>query len=259
MKAGFLILATDVMNENTYDDCAKALSYSIRKVMPNAHITLLTNRDSNNTFVNNIIKLPHGDLGGFHNDWQVYDASPYDQTIKLEADMIIPRDILYWFDVLKQRDLAICSTIRNYKNEISNIRTYRKFIDDNKLPDTYNAITYFKKSKLAENFYYVVRNIFENWEEYKAILQCKVDEEPTTDFVYALATNIVGVEECLFPTFNDFSMVHMKQLIAGTHTEDWTDTLVYEILPDVLRIQTYSQCYPFHYHKKSFAKRYMEV
>jgi hypothetical protein len=173
--------------------------------------------------------------------------------------MIIPKDISYWFDVLSKRDLAICSTIRNYKNEISNVRTYRKFIDDNKLPDTYNAITYFKKSKLAENFYFIVKNIFENWEEYKTILQCKVEEEPTTDFVYALAANIVGVEECLFPKFADFSMVHMKQLIAGTHTEDWTNTLVYEILPDVLRVQTYSQCYPFHYHKKSFAKRYLEV
>jgi hypothetical protein len=259
MKTGFLIVATDKPSESVYDDCAKALSYSIRKVMPNANITLLTNNDSNNTYVNNIVKLPYGDLTGFYNDWQVYDASPYQQTIKLEADMIIPKDILYWFDVLDQRDLAICSTIRNYKNEISNIRTYRKFIDDNKLPDTYNAITYFKKSKLAENFYFIVKNIFENWQEYKTILQCKVDEEPTTDFVYALAANIVGVEECLFPKFDDFSMVHMKQLIAGTHTEDWTNTLVYEILPDVLRVQTYSQCYPFHYHKKSFAKHYLEV
>lgn len=259
MNQGFVILAVDKDDETTYTECAKALAYSMRKTMPSINITLITNKDAKNEFVNNIIKLPYGDLGGFYNDWQVYDASPYDKTIKLEADMIIPRDISYWFDVLGQRDLAICSTIRNYKNEISNVRTYRKFIDDNSLPDTYNAITYFKKSEIASKFFAIVKDIFNNWEEYKKILQCKPEEEPTTDFVYAIAANIIGVENCLFPNFNDFSMVHMKQLISGTHTEDWTDTLVYEILPEVIRIQTYTQSYPFHYHKKSFAKKYLEV
>jgi len=53
-------------------------------------------------------------------------------------------------------------------------------------------------------------------------------------------------------------MVHMKQFVSGTATENWTDTLVYELLPDVLRVHTYPQEYPFHYHSKSFSDKILE-
>ena len=100
--------------------------------------------------------------------------------------------------------------------------------------------------------------MFENWEEYKAILKCNPTEEATTDWVYAIASHIVGVEKTTLPNFNELSMTHMKQFVSGTATENWTDTLVYELLPDVLRVHTYSQEYPFHYHSKSFSDKIIE-
>jgi hypothetical protein len=220
--------------------------------MPDANITIITTD-----------MLPHGDQAPdsdwkLINDWQVYEASPYDETIKLEADMFIPRDISHWFDILSVQDVVVCSKIRNYKGDISNIRVYRKFIDDNNLPDVYNAITYFKKSDTAEQFYKIVRDVFENWEEYKAILKCNPTEEATTDWVYAIASHIVGVEKTTLPNFDELSMTHMKQFVSSTATENWTDTLVYELLPDVLRVHTYSQEYPFHYHSKSFSDKIIE-
>ena len=90
--------------------------------------------------------------------------------------MILPKSIDYWWDVLKNRDLVVSTTIRNFKQEISDIKAYRRFITDNKLPDTYNAITYFRKSELAEKFFNIVRDVFENWEEYRSILKCNLDE-----------------------------------------------------------------------------------
>ena len=36
--------------------------------------------------------------------------------------------------------------------EISKVRVYRKFIDDNQLPDCYNALTYFRKSSKQYKF-----------------------------------------------------------------------------------------------------------
>ena len=53
-------------------------------------------------------------------------------------------------------------------------RFFQDRLDDNNLPDIYNAITYFKKSDTAERFYGIVRDVFENWEEYKAILKSPV-------------------------------------------------------------------------------------
>ena len=235
--------------KTSYTKCAETLKKSILRVMSDANVTIITTD-----------MLPHGDLAmnsdwKLINDWQVYEASPYEYTIKLEADMYIPRNIEHWWDVLKNRDVVVSNTIRNFKQEISDIRFYRRFIDDNKLPDVYNAITYFKKSDGAEYFFSLVREIFENWEEYKKILKCNPNELATTDWVYSLACHIIGIEKTTLPTFTEMSMVHMKQYINGTPTENWTDTFIYECLPNQIRVQTVPQQYPFHYHVKNFCDK----
>lgn len=235
--------------KTSYTKCAETLKKSILRVMPNANVTIITTD-----------MLPYGDLAKdsdwkLINDWQVYEASPYDYTIKLEADMYIPRNIDHWWDILKDRDVVVSSTIRNFKQEISDIRFYRRFIDDNNLPEVYNAITYFKKSEEAKYFFSLVRDVFENWEEYKQILKCNPQELATTDWVYAIACHLMGVEKTTLPTFNEMSMIHMKQHINMIPSEDWTDSLVYECLPDQIRVQTIPQQYPFHYHVKTFCDK----
>jgi hypothetical protein len=249
---GFVIMAQDT-EKTSYTRCAETLSKSIKRVMPEASITIITTD-----------MLPHSDLAidsdwKLINDWQVYEASPYEYTIKLEADMYIPRNIDHWWDVLKGRDVVVSKTIRNYKQEISNVRFYRRFIDDNKLPDVYNAITYFKKSDTATEFFNLVRDIFTNWEEYKNILKCNPEEIATTDWVYAIACHVMGEEKTTMPNFTEMSMVHMKPYINNLPTENWTDTLIYECLPDQLRVQTFPQQYPFHYHVKNFCDKISEV
>ena len=251
MNKGFVIMAQDT-EKTRYTRCAEVLSKSIKRVMPEADVTIITTD-----------MLPYGDLATdsdwkLINDWQVYEASPYDYTIKLEADMYLPRNIEHWWDVLQDRDIVVSKTIRNYKQEISKVRFYRRFIDDNRLPDVYNAITYFKKSDTAQEFFNLVREIFNNWEEYKKILKCNPEEIATTDWVYAIACHIIGEEKTTMP-FPEMSMVHMKPYINNLPTENWTDTLIYECLPDQLRIQTFPQQYPFHYHVKNFCDKISEV
>jgi hypothetical protein len=248
VNKGFVIMAQDT-EKTSYTKCAETLKKSILRVMPDANVTIITTD-----------MLPYGDQAKdsdwkLINDWQVYEASPYDYTIKLEADMYIPRNIDHWWDALTYRDVVIAGTIRNFKQEISNVRFYRRFIDDNKLPNVYNAITYFKKSDTAQEFFSLVKEIFTNWEEYKKILKCNPDELATTDWVYAIASHIMGVEKTTLPEFTEMSMVHMKQYINGNPTENWTDTFIYECLPNQIRVQTVPQQYPFHYHVKNFCDK----
>jgi hypothetical protein len=248
VNKGFVIMAQNT-EKTSYTKCAETLKKSILRVMPDAKVTIITTD-----------MLPYGDQAKdsdwkLINDWQVYEASPYDYTIKLEADMYIPRNIDHWWDVLMQRDIVIAGTIRNFKQEISNVRFYRRFIDDNKLPDVYNAITYFKKSDTAQEFFNLVKEIFTNWEEYKKILKCNPDELATTDWVYAIASHVMGVEKTTLPGFTEMSMIHMKQYINGNPTENWTDTFIYECLPNQIRVQTVPQQYPFHYHVKNFCDK----
>ena len=235
-----------------YEKCAKALEQNIKTLMPDSNVTIITTD-----------MLPHGDQAPdtdwkLQNDWQVYEASPYEYTIKLEADMYLPKSIEYWWEILKERDVVVNTTIRNFKQEITDIKAYRNFVVENKLPDTYNAITYFKKSDLAEKFFVIVRDVFENWDEYKSMLKCNTDELATTDWAYAIACHILGVENTTLPKFTDFSMIHMKQFINGLPSERWTDTFIYEIFPHTFRINTIAQKYPVHYHVKDFAEAILE-
>jgi len=236
MNKGFVIMA---QNSDTVDyvKCAEKLRDSILHYMPQSQVTIITEGEP-----------------GFATDWQVYNNSPYEYTIKLEADMVITSDISYWWDILKDHDIVVSSAIRDYKGELSECRVYRKFIDDNNLPDVYNAITYFKKSAKAEEFYNTVRNIFENWEDYKKILKCDSDEPATTDWVYSIACNIIGTELTTLPTFTEMSMVHMKRFVNNLMSEDWTKELIIELLPDTIRVNGFPQRHPFHYHVKDFSK-----
>jgi len=263
MNKGFVILAQNTDSVN-YVRCAEALALSIKNTMPNANISLISNNQTIVDLWDKVIPLPYGDLDSnsswkLINDWQVYEASPYEFTIKLEADLYLPTSIDYYWDVLKTRDLVVCTTIRNFKQDIVEFSPYRKFITDNNLPNTYNAITYFKKSQLSETFYKLVKEIFINWDEYKKIIQCNPDEIATTDWVYAIACHIIGQEKTTLPNFTAMSMIHMKSLINDLVIEDWTEILIYEITKKVLKINTLPQLYPFHYLNKSFCNKIIEV
>jgi len=257
MNKGFVVIAqnTDTVN---YIHCAEMLALSLKNVMPNANISLISDDIECSKYFDYVIALPYGDLAKdsewkLINDWQVYEASPYDYTIKLEADMYIPVNIDYWWDVLKEREVVISSNIRDYRNNIADNNFYRNFIYNNNLPNVYNAITYFKKGKFANNFFDTVRLCFENWESLKSILKCNVDEQATTDWVYAISCMIHGIENTTLPNFDAFSMIHMKQYINDLICEDWTDELIYEINKNCLRVNTFPQLYPFHYHVKNFS------
>lgn len=262
---GFIILAqnTDI----DYLKCAEVLARSIKRVMPDESVTLVTDIDSMAISTERAEKYgtPYdvtysvpfkkydNDPFNVATDCQVYKMSPYEYTIKLEADMYIPADISWWFDVLKDRDLVISTTIRDYTNKISNNRFYRKVLDSNLLPNTYNAITYFKKSETAKRFYDVVTDIFMNWAEYRKVYSLSDNFVIATDEVYAIAAEIVGREITTMPTFKEMSMIHMKNQILGTSLDDWTNELTCEIYEDSLKLDTIPQLYPVHYHVKSFA------
>jgi len=263
MSRGIIIHAQNTTDVN-YVECAEILAQSIVKYMPNIHLSIITNNIKRSKYFDKVISLPHGDLdvegkSKLVNDWQVYQASPYVETLKLEADLYITRSFDFWWDVLKHKDIVVSTTIRNFKQEISASRYYRKFLDDNNLPDVYNAITYFKKSNLAEQFFMIVKDVFEYWDRYKSVLKCNMHEECSTDWAYAIACHIIGVENTTLPTFDAMSMVHMKQHINNLQVNDWQEVLVYELSQDFLRLNSYPQLYPFHYHIKKFSKKLVKV
>jgi hypothetical protein len=193
--------------------------------------------------------LPHGDLGGWANDWQMFAVSPYRETIKLEADMIATSAIDHWWTLFELRDVVISLGARTFYDEPAESRFYRKTFDLNNLPDVYNAITYWRLSKTAQEFFQLVRMIFEHWNDYKKLLKF-ADEAPSTDVVYAMAAQIMGPDQVMLPQGLGPSIVHMKKHINPIQTEDWTQELVWEMHP--FRINTVAQQGLVHYHVKEW-------
>lgn len=223
---------------SVYEACAQQLRDSIVQFHPNANITVVT-----------ADMLPFGDQGGWANDWQMFYASPYRQTIKLEADMIATSEIDHWWTLFEQRDVVISQGCRDFRGWPSSVRTYRKCFDINNLPDVYNAITYWRLSRTAQDFFDLVRQIFENWIEFRKLLKF-ADQEPSTDVVYAMAAQIMGPEHVTLPVGIGPSIVHMKRGINPIKTDDWTQELIWETEP--FRINTIAQSGFLHYHIKDW-------
>jgi len=247
-ERGYLIPAINTESVD-YVACAQQLARSIRQWHPSANISVITvNRCSDPVF-DHVIPLPHGDLEGYVNDWQCFDASPYRQTIKLEADMWCAGPIDHWWNLFELRDVVISRGCRNLYDQPAQSRSYRKIFDQNHLPDVYNAVTYWRVSRPARQFFATVRDIFENWASYRRVLKF-ADEAPTTDVVYAMAAVILGPESVMLPAGLGPSIVHMKQHMIGLLGDDWTQELVAEQTMPGLRINTVAQWGLVHYHVK---------
>ena len=233
-ERGYLIPAIG----DSYVQCAQRLQDSILTFHPDANITIAT-----------VDMLPHGDLGGWNNDWQMFHVSPYRQTIKLEADMLCVSPFDHWWTMFETRDVVISQGARDFYGNPARSRAYRKTFDANNLPDVYNAITYWRVSTTARTFFQLVRDIFQNWTEYKKLLKF-AEEEASTDLVYAMVAKIMGTETVTLPVDMGPTIVHMKQHINNLQGPDWTQELVWEHTP--LRINTVAQQGMFHYYVKDW-------
>lgn len=233
-ERGYLIPAVG----DQYVECAHRLRNSILQFHPTANVTIVT-----------ADMLPYGDQGGWNNDWQMFQVSPYRQTVKLEADMLCASPFDHWWTMFETRDVVISQGARDFYGNLTQSRAYRKTFDVNELPDVYNAITYWRLSETAQHFFRLVRDIFQNWTDYKKLLKF-ADDEASTDLVYAMAAKIMGVEKVTLPQGMGPSIVHMKQHINRLQGSDWTQELVWEHNP--LRINTVTQHGMFHYYIKDW-------
>lgn len=251
-EQGYLIPALNTTSVD-YVACAVRLARSIRQFHPDASISVMTLTRCSDPVFNHVIPLPHGDAGdGINhqcNDWQVFFATPYRETIKLEADMLIASSIDHWWTMFRHRDVVVSTGCRTWQDEVSYVRHYRKAFDANNLPDVYNAVTYWRLSETARDFFVLVRDIFANWSNFKKLIRFP-EEQPSTDLVYAMAADIIGRERVTLPFSTYPKIVHMKPAHAGTKTPDWTKELVWET--DPMRIQTQAQWGAFHYHIKDW-------
>lgn len=249
-ERGFVILAAN-SKDTDYVSCAVRLAHSIRN-WSKYPVAIVTNDPVPENTFDFVCAWPYAlEANAFANDWQCFYASPFRQTIKLESDMLIVSEIDHWWDMLQHRDLVVSTGARNYRDQAAESRYYRRVFDDNHLPDVYNAVTYWRLSPTAQEFFSTVRAIFQDWQQFRTLLKF-ADDVPSTDLVYAMAAQIVGPDLVTQPWAEYPRIAHMRQHIVGSQTADWTREFVWEWDQRHLRINTVPQRGAFHYHVKTW-------
>lgn len=245
-EQGYVIMALQ-HEQADYLRMATALAVSVRYWHPHSKICLITDSEYTSPVFDFHQRIRRTDpANAWADDWQCFVQTPFRETIKLEADMLVVSPIDHWWSLCRHRDVLISVGCKNWKNQVSGNRVYRRIFDDNDLPDVYNAVTYWRLSETARNFWVTVRDIFQNWDHWKQCIKF-ADSVPSTDLVYAMAAQILGPELVTMPFASYPRITHMKQHHAGTRTHSWSNELVWEMLDGNLRIQTVAQHGAVHY------------
>jgi hypothetical protein len=216
-----------------------------------------------------IVEIPWGDAAEktswkLENEWKAIYMSPYDQTVKLDADMIFNTDITEWWNILEQSDVVFATDASTYRNEKVTSDYYRQVFTQNNLPNVYTAFFYFNKSDASYELFKLAEHIYNNWQRYFFEF-LEADHRPTfvsTDVVFAIAAKILDIPalnmnaHIPIPTF-----VHMKTQLQKWHLdptapqvpEEWNKVIQVYFNEDCeLLIGNYRQTLPFHYHVKDF-------
>ena len=246
-EQGYVVVAVNTATVD-YVRCAAMLVQSLKTQHPDARVCLITDQPVEDPLFDYVHLLPAVSDNAYANDAAVFKLTPFRETIKLEADMLITSPISHWWQLFRHRDVVISTGCRNWHGDVSTVRHYRRVFDENHLPDVYNAITYWRLSETAKEFFDLVRDIFANWEQFRTLIKF-APAVADTDLVYALAAQIMGKQRVTMPFVTYPQIVHMKQHHAGT-TDRWTHELTWE--HDPLRINTVAQWGAFHYHIKEW-------
>ena len=232
MSKGFCLLAQNNSKTN-YVRQAYALALSLHRYNKDQKISLITNdevpKEWQSVF-DQIIPIPWTDSAEasdwkIENRWKVYHASPYDETIVLEADMLITSDITHWWNELGKRDLFFVSNVRTYRDEVITHRYYRKTFDANELPNLYSALHYFRKGDTAKEFYKLLEIIINNWALFYGKYAAKEYQKwCSIDLSAAIASKILGNEKDITDPNSYITFTHMKPRIQGWYNipEKWT-------------------------------------
>jgi hypothetical protein len=264
VSKGFLVLAqnTELVD---YVKQAYALALSIKGTQTAVtNISLITNDtvpDEYRNVFDQIIEIPWGDLAKnpqwkVENRWKLYHASPYDETIALDTDMLFIDDISNWWNYCSNSDLKFCSTIKNYKDETVNYDTFhRKTFINNKLSNPYVALQYFKKSNLAHDFFKVLEFVVKNWEYcYKTFTPKTPQAWLSIDLATAIAIDIMGIEDQVIDCASPLEFVHMKPAIQNwiPVPSTWQNIVPFNFNNGKITVGNHRQNYLFHYVEKDF-------
>lgn len=244
------------LSQPTYNKLSIGVTPSEKKKMPKRYKEIF----------DEIVPIPWKDDAKkskwkLENEWKAIYMTPYDETIKLDADMLFFTDITPWWEHLAKSDAKFATDVVTYRGNKATSTFYRETFKENDLPNVYSAFFYFKKTERVFEFFKLAELIFANWEKFfeeflKPLHRPKI---VSTDVVFALAAKILdftdndslNVENV--PTFTHMKTMMQDWPVNAYTNEDWTKMIPVYYTPEcICKIGNYRQIYPLHYFVKDF-------
>lgn len=265
-ERGFLTIAQN--NATTdYVRLAYGLALSLRATQSIPYLSIAVTPgtvipDHYRQFFDEVIDLPWGDMAHatewkLQNEWKAFHVTPYQETIKLDADMLFPEPIDDWWDILAHRDLWFATTVMTYRGETITTDTCRKAFTANRLPNIYTAFMYFKATEPAQEVFELAEHIFRDYPIFaQQFLNETRPKEVSTDVAFALAVKLLDCADMCTSNDGFPAFVHMKSELQGwppPTNDDWTQMIGGYVTSDLqVKVGKHRQLLPFHYHVKDF-------
>lgn len=263
MTKGYVMLAQNSEHDYVQQACLAAMSLHATNADPK--ITLITNDtvpEEYTKLFDNIVEIPWTDQAAdsdwkVENRWKIYHASPYDETVVLDTDVLVLQDISNWWKFLSNYDLYFTSRVFTYRDKEINDTVYRKAFIANNLPNLYSGFHYFKKGTKAHEFYHWLELVMNNWELfYGQYVKQHYPKRPSIDVSAAIVAKILDCDTEITNSIAKYpSFTHMKPAIQGWQhgAESWQERVGTYLTRDLkLTIGNHQQAGIFHYTEKDF-------
>lgn len=264
MSKGFLVLAQNSEGID-YVRQAYALALSIKKTQStHSSISIITNDQVSEQYLSvfdQIIPIPWKDHAEestwkVENRWKFIHASPYDETIVLDTDMIVLDDLASKWELLSHHDIFFASSVKDYRGNIVSNELNRQVFVHNDLPDVYFGFHYFKKTPDAFSFYKTLEFIVNNWQTTYSKLTPKAKQRwVSMDVSAAIALKITGMDDVAVQPQLNVSFAHMRPNIQGWPTvhDSWVKACDYYFNDEFeFFVNQFRQSGIFHYIENEF-------
>jgi len=208
-------------------------------------ITLITNDKVSDDVFDHVVEIPWYDHAAesnhkMDNTWKYFWASPYDETIVLSPDMIVPSDIAHWWHILGEKDMWFPTSTKDFSGKDCDVMDMR---NDSIIP-MYSNLFYFRKSDLAAEFFCMLEQVYHNWQlMYDQHLDNK---RPTTNKMsvsYSLTSYLIDRQYEL----TEHLVTDIPTFVQLNKDSDYEGFPVYKNRDDELYMSNFKQHLPIHY------------
>lgn len=155
-----------------------------------------------------------------HDRYQVYELSPYDETLLLDADYVVCSDVL---NRLWQHPAAIVCAGRAFDvTGLSNFDEHNWF-GRFRMPSAWATVIKFRRDPASRAVFDVVQRVQNNWQHYRNLYG--IQSRPfRNDFALAMAMNLVYGQTAEWPV-----MPWSMATVVPEHRLDQTGTDAFEV------------------------------